>query len=127
MTEQQRHLPTPPDRAAAVPTVPYDRTRWESAVLARRLHHIDTLVAFVLSHHAGPGGVLAEDGIQRTDRMNSVAGLSPDSTRLALKNLQKAGLLTRPASDGKPTAVARPVTLTVPARRWEPRHTGERP
>lgn len=126
MTEQ-RQLPTPADLAAAAPSVPYDRTRWESVVLTRRLHHIDTLVAFVLSHHAGPGGVLAEDGVQRTDRMRNLAGLSPDSTRLALKNLQKAGLLWRPASDGTPTDVARPITLTVPVRRERPPHTGERP
>lgn len=140
MTDQRR-VPTPadlaagaapqrmgaPPAAAATRRPAYDRTRWEAAVLERRLHYIDTLVALVLAHYAGPGGVLAKDGVQRTDRMRKVINLSPDSTRLALKNLQKAGLLSRPSSDGRPTDVARPITLTVPVRRERPPHTGERP
>jgi hypothetical protein len=148
MTDQRRHVPSPADLAArrcgapvvaapapACPALardvelaapPYERTRWESEVLQRHLHRIDTLVAFVLAHYAGPGGVLAEDGIQRTDRMKQLTGLSSDSTRLALKNLQKAGLLWRPPSSGRlSTEAARPVTLTVPARRERPPHPGE--
>ena len=148
MTDQRRHVPSPADLAArhcGAPLVaaatparqapagdlapaapPYERTRWETEVLRRHLHHLDTLVAFVLSHYAGPGGVLAEDGIQRTDHMKKLTGLSPDSTRLALKNLQKAGLLWRPPSSGRPsTEAARPVPLPIPARRERPPHPGE--
>lgn len=128
MTEQPRPPQTSPARAAAAPSAQYERIRWESAVLARQLHRNDKLVALVLAHYAGPGGLLPEDGVQRTDRMHAMTGLSPASTRQALKNLQKAGLLWRPSGEGRtPTEAARPITLTVPARRWTPRHTGARP
>ena len=154
MTDQPRRPPTPLDLTAAVtrprcgapltgaacqapatdtvdtppPGPPYERTRWEAAVLARRMHFQDTLVALVLSHYAGVGGFLAEDGAQRVDLLRGVTGLRGDSVRMALKNLQKAGLLWRPPGEaGTPTHRARPITLTVPVRRERPPHPGERP
>lgn len=155
MTEQNRHLPTPGDLAAlagarrpgtpltatAAPArqahvtgitpaggVPYERTRWEAAVLARHLHHRDTLVALILAHYAGPGGLLPEDGVQRTERMRELTRIQAESIRLSLRNLEKARLLARlPLSPSGTSATARAVVLTIPARRERPPHTGRRP
>ncbi|MDX2863392.1 hypothetical protein [Streptomyces scabiei] len=55
MTETRQPVPTP--AAVAALPVPYERTRWESAVLAQHLHHSQVAVALVLSHYAGPGVV----------------------------------------------------------------------
>lgn len=131
-----RPTPTPARPAArqapaavAVPAgVPYERTRWEAAVLARHLHHRDTLVALILAHYAGTGGLLPEDGIQSTTRMRELTRIQAESVRLSLRNLERARLLSRlPLSEGTPSSTARAVVLTIPARRREPRHTGARP
>ena len=156
MTEQPRHVPTPGDLAARTTTPrcgtplvgavsptcvapapaaeappaapPYERTRWEAEVLRRRLHHSDTLVALVLAHYAGPGGVLPQDGIQRTERLREVTRTSSEAVRVALRNLTKARLIERlPYSAGASPAAARAIVLTVPARRERPPHPGERP
>jgi hypothetical protein len=133
MTDTTRRTPTPTDvaaRAAGVPPegVVYERTRWEAAVLQRRLHHTDTLIALVLAHYAGPGGVLPQDGIQRTERLREVTRTSSEAVRVALRNLTKARLIERlPYSAGASPAAARAIVLTVPARRERPPHTGTRP
>ncbi|WP_086746084.1 hypothetical protein [Streptomyces scabiei] len=126
MTETRQSVP--PTAAEASPPVPYDRTRWESAVVAQRLHYRTLAVALLLSHHAGPGGILAEDGIQRTDRMRQLTLISHQNIREALRWLEVRGLLERPPlSPGTSPKVARAVVLTIPARRERPPHTGERP
>ncbi|MDX2667420.1 hypothetical protein [Streptomyces stelliscabiei] len=125
MTETRHPVPTPPAQA---PPVPYERTRWESAVLARHLHHRTLAVALVLSHHAGPGGILAEDGVQRTDRMRELTLISHRHIRDALRYLEGRGLLERPPLGPETSPkVARAVVLTIPARRERPPHTGEQP
>ncbi|WP_200302269.1 hypothetical protein [Streptomyces adelaidensis] len=157
MTEQNRHV-TPADLAAGAatrrcgaplvaaaapaclapaagvddtpPAVAYDRTRWESEVLSGGTYvpSAERLVALVLAHFAGVGGQLPEDGVQRSDRLMALTGLSREKAQMALKGLQRAGLLWRPPGEGQgrpKTHLARPITLTVPARREEPPHTGE--
>ncbi|QFR00742.1 hypothetical protein F9278_36315 [Streptomyces phaeolivaceus] len=130
MTEPRR-TPTPGDLAAVTPAAtlrvgpPYERTRWEAAVLERRLHRLDVLVALVLAHYAGPGGILPEDGIQRTDRLRDVAPISPESIRAALRNLENRGLITRlPLNPGSTSEAARAIALTIPARRQRPPRAG---
>lgn len=129
---QSTHPPvqarTAPASAGVPAGVPYERIRWEAAVLARHLHHRDTLVALILAHYAGPGGLLPEDGIQRTTRMRELTRIQAESVRLSLRNLERARLLSRlPLSEGAPSSTARAVVLTIPARRREPRHTEARP
>ncbi|MFI0528521.1 hypothetical protein ACH3XX_00555 [Streptomyces scabiei] len=107
---------------------PYERTRWEAAVLAEQMHYREIAVALILAHHAGPGGILAENGIQRTERMRRLVKISPVSVRQALNSLQGRGLLRRlPPSPGATRAAARGIVLTVPVRRERPPHPGERP
>lgn len=126
MTEPRQPVPAP--AADAAPPVPYERTRWESAALAQHLHHRDIAVAMILSHYAGPGGILPEDGIQRTERMRQLTMISADSVRQSLRWLEVLGLLQRlPYSPGASRAVSRGIVLTVPVRRERPPHTGERP
>lgn len=129
MTELRHPVPTPAtDTEPAAAAAPYERTRWESAVLAQRLHYREIAVALILSHHAGPGGILPENGIQRTDRLRRLALMSPVSIRHSLRSLQDAGLLARePRTPGTTRGVARGIVLTVPARRERPPHPGERP
>lgn len=129
MTEPRQHVPAPADHAAAPPTpVPYERTRWEAAVLARQLHHRETVVALILSHHAGPGGILPEDGVQRSERMRMLTRIGSGSIRESLSALERHGLISRlPYSPGASRRVARAIVLTVPARRERPPHTGARP
>ena len=134
MIEQPRHTPTPGDLAslpaAAAPPArpPYERIRWEAEVLRRRLHHLDTLVALILAHHAGPGGVLPQDGVQRTERLRELTRSSSESIRVALRNLTKARLIERiPYSQGSSPASARAIVLTVPVRRERPPHPVARP
>lgn len=122
--------PVPAAQVAEAPpaTPPYERMRWEAEVLRRRLHHSDTLVALVLAHYAGPGGVLPQDGIQRTERLREVTRTSSEAVRVALRNLTKARLIERlPYSAGASPAAARAIVLTVLARRERPPHPGERP
>ncbi|MDX2539822.1 hypothetical protein PV437_42715 [Streptomyces scabiei] len=126
MTETRQPVPTP--AAVAALPVPYERTRWESAVLAQHLHHSQVAVALVLSHYAGPGGILCEDGIQRSERIRQLMLISPESVRKALRDLECYGLLTRrPRSPGATRRASRAIALTIPARRERPPHTGERP
>lgn len=119
MTEQLRDVP-----AAEAP--PYERTRWEAAVLAEHLHTRTLAVALILSHYAGPGGILAENGIQRTGNLRQLTLISPENIRQSLRSLQGLGLLTRlPLSSGATRGVARGIVLTVPARRERPPHPVE--
>ncbi|WP_060879978.1 hypothetical protein [Streptomyces scabiei] len=107
---------------------PYERTRWEAAVLAEQMHYREIAVALILAHHAGPGGILAENGIQRTERMRKLVKIAPVSVRQALNSLQGRGLLQRlPHSPGATRAAARGIALTVPVRRERPPHPEERP
>ncbi|MEV4858950.1 hypothetical protein [Streptomyces ossamyceticus] len=119
MTEQLRDVP-----AAEAP--PYERTRWEAAVLAQRLPYREIAIALILSHHAGPGGILAENGIQRTNNLCQLARISPDNVRRSLRYLEGLGLLTRlPLSASARRNASRGIVLTVPARRERPPHPVE--
>ncbi|MFM9473979.1 hypothetical protein [Streptomyces scabiei] len=119
---------TAPADDTAAAAAPYERNRWEAAVLARQLHYRTLAVALILSHHAGPGGILAQDGIQRTGRMRDLTMISSENIRQALRYLEVLGLLERlPLSAGAGRGAARGIVLTVPARRERPPHTGERP
>ncbi|MEH0564678.1 hypothetical protein QBA57_39795 [Streptomyces scabiei] len=126
MTEPRLPVPTP--AAVAALPVPYERTRWEAAVLSRRLEPRTLAVALILSHHAGPGGIVAENGVQRTDRMRKLTFISHQNVRETLRWLEAQGLLERPPlGPGMSPKVARAVVLTIPVRRERPPHTGERP
>ncbi|MDX2551352.1 hypothetical protein [Streptomyces stelliscabiei] len=126
MTEPRQPVPTP--AAVAALPVPYERTRWEAAVLAQHLHHRTTAVALILSHYAGPGGILPEDGVQRTDRMRKLTRISHENVRETLRYLEVLGLLQRkPLASGTSPKMARAVVLTIPVRRERPPHPGERP
>jgi hypothetical protein len=125
MTEP-RHVPTP--AADAAPPVPYERTRWEAAVLARQLHHRETVVALILSHYAGTGGILPEDGIQRSERIRNLTRIGSQSVRESLSALERQGLLSRlPYSAGASRRGARAIVLTIPVRRERPPHPGDQP
>ncbi|MEH0657565.1 hypothetical protein QA860_07415 [Streptomyces stelliscabiei] len=124
MTEP-RHVPTP---AEAAPPAPYERTRWESAVFARQLHHRETVVALILSHYAGPGGILPQDGIQRSERMRATTRIGSEAIRQALSALERHGLIFRqPYTPEVSRRVSRAIVLTIPVRRERPPHTGDRP
>lgn len=127
MTTDRASRPAPKLAAAAIRVVaaatpvaassaPYDRTRWEQAVLGGNLHHVDRLVAFVLAHYAGPAGLLPQNGVQGAEQMARLTGLSSRSARQAVSNLAKRGLLVRPplAEDHATTHTIRPITLTLP-------------
>jgi hypothetical protein len=128
MTETRQPVPTPPTAAQAAPPVPYERTRWEAAVLARQLHHRETVVALILSHHAGPGGILPQDGIQRSERMRATTRIGSEAIRQSLSTLERHGLISRePYTPEVSRRVSRAIVLTIPARPERPPHTGERP
>jgi DNA-binding HxlR family transcriptional regulator len=110
--------------------VVYDRARWERAVLDVPSHQSDKLVALVLAHFAGPGGLLPAGGIQHTPRLVPLTGLSSRTLRQAMRNLERDGLIWRPRIEkGTQDHTARPITLTMPPAhtRTEPPHTGQRP
>jgi hypothetical protein len=124
MTQQRHDAQTAVDDVPAA--VPYERTRWEAAVLAQHLHSRTLAVALILSHYAGPGGVLAENGIQRTGQLRQLTLISPENIRQSLRYLEVLGLLTRrPLSPGAGRGTARAIELTVPVRRERPPHPGE--
>lgn len=108
---------------------PYDRTRWERAVMSSGLHPFTRLTGLTLAHYA-PGGVLGEAGIQNPGGLTGRTGMAQRRVRQCLRDLEKAGLITRPPIDGwQRRDVPRPITLTIPAAatRGEPPHSGRRP
>lgn len=112
----------------AVPREPYDRARWERAVILSDLHRGSRLVALVLSHYADGSGHLAQGGIQESAALQLATGLTGKNVRLSMKHLQHRGFLTRPdICTWSRQDVVRPVTLTMPpaAARPEPPHSGE--
>ncbi|MFJ9895268.1 hypothetical protein ACIQPR_18325 [Streptomyces sp. NPDC091280] len=120
--------PAPP--ADPRPVAPYDRHRWEEAVMSGDLYRDARLLALVLAHHAGESGVLPEDGIQYLRPLSRLTDVTPRLVKLALRDLQRGGYMWRPPlAPGAQTQIARPITLTLPpvAARTEPPHTGEVP
>lgn len=142
---QTRSAPTPGDLAAAhrppaaavlapdaapEPEAPYDRHRWEEAVLSGGLYRDARLVGLVLAHYAGTSGYLPEDGVQYLKPLARLTDVTPRLVKLALRDLQRQGYMHRPPlAQGHQTQMARPITLTLPteAARTEPPHTGELP
>ncbi|NUS29787.1 MAG: hypothetical protein HOV92_36990 [Streptomyces sp.] len=118
---------TPPAPAARPADAPlYDRVRWEQAVMASGMHNTARLVGLTLAHYA-LGGYLPADGIQHTRRLSARTGLAPERARQCLRDLERAGLIARPASaDWEHREQPRPITLTLPrqAPGTEPPHTG---
>jgi hypothetical protein len=105
--------PRPPVPAApATAAVPFDRVRWEQAVMSSGLHSPVRLVGLALAHYA-LGGHLPAGGIQTSPRLAERTALSPQTVRSALRDLERAGLIVRPRA--WPERIARPVTLTLPA------------
>lgn len=115
--------PTPLDLARD--PAAYDRGRWEAAVLSRGLDRYARLLALVLAHRAGPGGVLPAGGTHGAERLAALAGVSGRLVRISLTELETGGFLTRPdIHTWHPTRMLRPITLTMPsaAVRQEPPH-----
>jgi len=124
--------PTPADPAPAAGPAPYDRARWESAVLAGELPHQARLVALLLAHLAGPRGELPAGGAHNAERLAGLCRLPHKQAGISLNVLEKTGYFTRPSIHTWETPdVRRPITLTLPAAdaldgvRTEPPHTGE--
>lgn len=112
-------------RPAPAPT-PYERERWETAVLAsHNLHSNARLVAFLLAHHADEAGEIPAGGPQHAERLAQESALMGRFARLSLNVLQTEGFLTRPPIDSWKSEQVRPITLTMPsaAARREPPHT----
>lgn len=138
--ELTRPVPTPGDLTIAhrqavpaspapapEPAAPYERHRWEEAVMSGDLYRDARLVALVLAHHAGEAGFLPEDGIQYLGRLTRLTGVTSRLVKLALRDLQRRGYMWRPpVAPGEQTQVARSITLTLPPlpARTEPPHTG---
>ncbi|MFM9563278.1 MULTISPECIES: hypothetical protein [Streptomyces] len=119
--------PTPADLAPAAGPAPYDRARWEAAVLGSELPHQARLVALLLAHLAGPRGELPAGGAHNTDRLAGLGRLSRKQAGISFSVLEKRGYFTRPSIHTWETPdVRRPVTLTLPtdAVRREPPHPG---
>lgn len=106
---------------------PYDRARWEQAVLDDGdLHPHAKLLALVLAHHADASGHLPTGGPQHTARLARETGVSPKGTRLSLTGLELEGYLRRPDIHSWKGREVRPISLALPtaAVRQEPPHPG---
>jgi hypothetical protein len=122
------HRPAAPATPAPVPAAPYDRHRWEQAVIISDLHRNTRTAAFVLAHHADESGVLSAGGPQSAGRLAHLARITPKQARLALQQLENWHYIVRPdIRDWPPNNPVRPVALTLPPlpARTEPPHTGE--
>ncbi|HKX69904.1 MAG TPA: hypothetical protein VJM75_01695 [Acidimicrobiales bacterium] len=119
--------PHPVEPVAAVAESGFDRVRWEQALMSSDAHGQVRLVGFTLAHYA-LGGQLPADSVQHSARMGRLTRLSQDRVRASLRDLERLGLISRPAVEGWSRDMPRPITLTVPeTARTEPPHTGERP
>lgn len=128
---------TNPTPATAIPVrEPYDRHRWERAVIDSSLHHTAKHVAMVLAHYADDAGYLAPDGPQHVERLMADTGHSGRFVRTALTALETYRLISRPNIHGwSARQGVRPVTLTLPlaprptdaggAVRTDPAHPGQ--
>ncbi|WP_055527756.1 hypothetical protein [Streptomyces graminilatus] len=119
--------PTPADLAPSAEPVPYDRARWEGAVLAGNLPYMARLVALVLAHLAGPLGELPAGGTHNAERLADLCRLPRKQTRISLNVLENTGHFRRPSiHTWENRDVLRPITLTLPsaAVRQEPPHPG---
>lgn len=127
----RRSVPAPTTASRPADAPPYDRARWEQAVMDSGLHFTTRLVALVLAHHAHDGQLPA-GGVQQSKRMRQRTGLGQERARQCLRDLEKAGFISRPSSgDWEARDKPRPVLLIVPgvgvpdAAGMEPAHTGE--
>lgn len=139
MTEQLARSAVTPADIARRPPLPaalaprptlYDRHRWEEALLAAPLeHHAARLLGWGLAHFAGTRGYLPP-GTTDAERLSRPLRLSVKQVRMSLRQLQEAGLISRPdMRTWQPKELSRPITLTLPpaadgGRREEPPHTG---
>jgi hypothetical protein len=107
-----RDTPTPAD----VPTrEPYDRLRWEQAVIASSLHHTAKHIALMLSHYAGDAGCLPAGGPQHGEAMATATGHGGRWVRQALTQLEVYRLISRPnIQSWSADRGVRPITLTLP-------------
>lgn len=111
MRSMAPHAPHP----VPAPAPAFDRERWVTAVLSGSLYPLPRLTALVLARYA-PGGHLATGGVQHTPRLRKLTGMSSDALRHALRELELAGLISRPPADTwTRKATARPITLTLPS------------
>ncbi|NEB00600.1 hypothetical protein [Streptomyces sp. SID13726] len=108
---------------------PYDRHRWEAAVLGSQMHRSTRLVALTLAHHAGEMGHIPAGDLQDPDVLAEATGLVTRHVRQALAHLGRYGWMRRPGPDTatRGRAAKRPITLTLPGARGELPSTGEVP
>lgn len=111
-------------------TPAWDRRSWEVAVLSTGLHGHPKLIGLLLARRADERGHLPIGGSHTTTSLAREASLTRKWVRMALLQLELAGLLRRPPSATWQDERTRPIDLIVPraaAARAEPPHTGERP
>ncbi|MBD0837393.1 hypothetical protein [Streptomyces sp. TRM68416] len=115
-----------PAPAPAAPASPFDRHRWEQALIATPLpHHAARMLGWGLAHVAGTTGHL---GPQEKGHLARTLRLSPKQIRLSLVQLEAAGLIRRPdVHTWQADGLTRPITLTLPAAaaRRVPPSTGQ--
>jgi hypothetical protein len=127
MTENQPTVPAPITPAAVMhvmagtmrvpprPETAYNRHRWEQALIATPVpHHNALLLGWALAHVAGDAGYVAP-GAGDAASLAGPARLTPKQVRLFLRQLEKAGLISRPdIHTWQSREVVRPLWLILP-------------